>query len=175
MTSYQTTVKWGKETLTVPLTPSLGVSHLKSQLEALTSVPPQRMKLMSKSRGLWKGLLKDDTDLTKFTYVEPVSLLLMGSAERLADGEAKKIVFLEDLPPEEKARVVEPSGLVNLGNTCYLNSVVQCLRVVPALRRGLECCEGEGQGRFLMKSLLDTLAALGECRLLLLVDCTCCF
>jgi len=44
---------------------------------------------------------------------------------------------LEDLPPEEVAKVAEPSGLVNLGNTCYLNSVVQCLRAVPQWRKGL--------------------------------------
>jgi len=52
-------------------------------------------------------------------------------------GPKTKTVFLEDLPPDEVARVAEPSGLVNLGNTCYLNSVVQCLRSVPQLRKGL--------------------------------------
>jgi len=39
---------------------------------------------------------------------------------------------------EEVAKVHEPSGLVNLGNTCYLNSVVQCLRLVPNLRSALK-------------------------------------
>ena len=158
--SYQCNVKWGKQTLSLTLTPSLGVSQLKSQLASLTSVPPQRMKLMSKSKGLWKGILKDDADLTAFTYTEPVSLLLMGSAEVVKQG--AKTVFLEDLPEEEKARVSEPSGLANLGNTCYLNSVVQCLRAVPALRAGLGHLEGEGAGKFLVGSLGDTLRALGE-------------
>ena len=61
----------------------------------------------------------------------------MGSAT-LPVEPVQKTVFLEDLPPEEAAKMVEPSGLVNLGNTCYLNSVVQCLRVVPHLRDGLK-------------------------------------
>jgi len=65
-----------------------------------------------------------------------LNLLLMGSATKLAAPKTKT-VFLEDLPPEEIAKVAEPSGLVNLGNTCYLNSVVQCLRAVPPMRKAL--------------------------------------
>lgn len=39
----------------------------------------------------------------------------------------------------ELAQAIEmPAGLSNLGNTCYLNSVVQCLRSVPELRDSLK-------------------------------------
>ena len=104
MTTYPATVKWGKETLTITLDPSLGPSGLKAQLNTLTNVPLHRMKIMPKSKGLWKGLLKDDVDLNKLSYEAPVQLLLMGSAEVLPEKPKVKTVFLEDLPPEEKAR-----------------------------------------------------------------------
>ena len=87
--------------------------------------------------------MKDDFDFNSIDWPATLSkskdgiqVLLMGSATKLA-GPTVKTIFVEDMPLEELAAVAPPSGLVNLGNTCYLNSVVQCLRVVEPLRRGL--------------------------------------
>lgn len=173
MPVYKTLVKWGKESIEIEMDPSTGVEGLKQQLQARTGVPMDRMKIMPKSKGLWKGVLKDTQDLSALNLSgisPPIQMLMMGSAT-LPVEPVKKTVFLEDLPPEEAAKMVEPSGLVNLGNTCYLNSVTQCLRVIPQLRDGLRSytpstsngASQQGQMHaLLLKSLLSTMESLDK-------------
>ncbi|KAG0719534.1 Ubiquitin carboxyl-terminal hydrolase 6 [Chionoecetes opilio] len=66
--------------------------------------------------------------------------------------EAKRIVEVAAPPPQLPQResvageigvdvdLAEVCGLPNLGNTCYINSVVQCLYHLPALRTCLAHC-----------------------------------
>lgn len=74
-----------------------------------------------------------------------MTLMMMGTAEGMElKAPEKSIVFLEDMTAQEKARLLHdktglalPAGLENLGNTCYMNATVQCLKRVNELKQAL--------------------------------------
>ena len=82
--------------------------------------------------------------LILFFFLQGVTVLMMGSKEEDVPAEpTEKPLFLEDMNESELACALDlPAGLSNLGNTCYLNATVQCLKTVPELREALRQFRG---------------------------------
>jgi ubiquitin carboxyl-terminal hydrolase 14 len=161
-------LKWNKLSYDdVSIDPSQGVAAFKQKVYELTSVPIDRQKLMAK--GAWTGTLKDDADLSQLNIKDGQQVMLMGTAE-VVEAPKEAVVFIEDMSSAQKAEqgVVVSAGLRNMGNTCYMNSTVQCIRHMPELREALQpltAANAQGSGaRFaaILKDLYRTLDTSGD-------------
>jgi len=140
MPSFKVKIKWGKEKFEdVICNTDEEPIVFKAQVFALSGVQPERQKIMVKGQ-----TLKDD-EWTNFSkhLKDGIQLLMMGTADALPEAPVQKTVFMEDMSEEQLASALElPPGLQNLGNTCYMNACLQCLRTVPELKSALKKFKG---------------------------------
>ncbi len=157
MENAKVTIKWNKSqynNVEIPLNAT--GKDIKAIIEGLTNVPPSRQKVMGK--GLWSGMLDDNKQASTLTFNKDASknlITVMGSTVEATASVAKaieegaKTVFVEDKTSSAGASASSlastsallPPGLNNLGNTCYLNSNLQPLRVIPELVSALDTFE----------------------------------
>lgn len=140
MPSFKVKIKWGKEKFDdVVCNTDEEPILFKAQVFALSGVQPERQKIMVKGQ-----TLKDD-EWSNFSkhLKDGVQLLMMGTADALPEAPVQKTVFMEDMSEDQLASALElPPGLKNLGNTCYMNACIQCLRTVPELKSALKKYKG---------------------------------
>ncbi|KAJ3755757.1 hypothetical protein EV360DRAFT_49165 [Lentinula raphanica] len=133
MAPISVNIKHSGKTYPVQLDTSLPPAVFKEAVYNATGIPVDRMKVMVKG-----GMLKDDSNWAKIGPKAGQTFMVIGTAGELPKAPEKPIVFLEDMGDEDLAAALErPVGLLNLGNTCYMNSTVQALRAIPELHVAL--------------------------------------
>ncbi|KAI9309293.1 hypothetical protein BJ944DRAFT_236234 [Cunninghamella echinulata] len=139
MPKINVNVKWnGKKFENIELDTDESPELFKTQIFSQTGVPPERQKIMVKG-----GMLKETTDLNKLALKDGHTFMMMGTAGEVAKPPPKPVQFIEDMTDAEMAEALDiPAGLENLGNTCYMNSTLQCLRVIPELHDALDKYQG---------------------------------
>ena len=130
-------VRWNKNYFSLDKKALKNISDLKIEIQKQSQVPSDEQKM------IYKGKVLKDEELSDI-FPENACITMLGAAPKGANVIKPEVTFLEDLTEEQKTQILREKGeeivfgLNNLGNTCYLNSTVQCLGRVSELREALK-------------------------------------
>ena len=141
--------KWGKLEFDVLVQDESNlVSRTDAILDAInshTNIPRDKVKILPPSV-MTCATLKDGTKITVIGTPADNQL-------PVAPTSVQQTRFIEDMTEEEIATALRsrkadplPCGFENLGNTCYLNSVVQCLLSLPDFKKRLSVAAASAGG-----------------------------
>ncbi|KKF96952.1 PAB-dependent poly(A)-specific ribonuclease subunit PAN2 [Ceratocystis platani] len=136
MSSFTVSVKHRGTKYDVEISDDCTSNDFKLQLFSLTSVEPDRQKVIIKG-----STLKNDLPMATLGLKPGQTIMMMGtpgddpSGALVRPKEAPK--FAEDMGIDDITALGIPRGIYNSGNTCYLNSAMQMLRSMPEIVTGL--------------------------------------
>ncbi|CAG8442420.1 4126_t:CDS:10 [Funneliformis caledonium] len=157
MSSIKVVVTWSGKNFDLEIEEDDSVDSIKAKMFSLTSVEPYRQRLLFKGK-----LLTESSDLSTLNIKEGSKLMMMGTTGELPTEPKERTLFYEDMTDKQLAETLKlPSGLENLGNTCYMNATLQCLRAIPELQESLNSFTGrESDANILQRNLTTSLRDL---------------
>ena len=130
-------VRWNKNYFSVDRTPLKTILDLKNEIQKHSLVQSDEQLMILKGKVL--------QDVDNISIIPSNSLITMlGAPPKGVEKQVKQYIFKEDLTDEQRMQLLREKGeeivfgLNNLGNTCYLNSTIQCLGRIPELRTALK-------------------------------------
>ena len=129
-------VSWKREIYEFDTSRLQTIKDLKYEISKKSNVPQDEQKIIFKGK-----ILQDMQDIKSIPSKSKITMIGAPSKTPITN---TNVTFVEDLTQEEKLKILREKGeevvfgLNNLGNTCYLNSTVQCLGRIPELRNALK-------------------------------------
>ncbi|KZV70522.1 cysteine proteinase [Peniophora sp. CONT] len=137
MPPYNVKIKNAGKTYDVVLDTDRTPADFKEEIYQKTGIPTDRMKVMIKG-----GMLKDETEWKKVAPKEGMTFTVIGTAGELPKPPALPVKFLEDMDDAELANALNvPTGMTNLGNTCYMSATIQAMNAIPELQLALQAAK----------------------------------
>ena len=131
-------IRWNKDYLTIEKSTLNTISDLKAEIQKHSQVPSDEQML------IFKGRVLHDEDKISILPLTPLITMLGSLPKDVSKQIRPDVTFEEDLTAEQRTAILREKGeeivfgLKNLGNTCYLNSSIQCLGRIPELRKALK-------------------------------------